>query len=126
MYMHELSLCSSIAGVVLERAGDRRVVSIQLRVGYLRQVVPDTLEFCWEIVSNQTPLAGSQLEIEHVPAVIECRECGARTELDTPIMACSACSGGLVEVVAGQELQIVSMELLDEEEPAAPGRPEKR
>lgn len=124
--MHELSICSAIASAVLERAGNRRVVSIQLRVGYLRQIVPDTLEFCWEIVSNQTQLAGSQLEIEHIPAVVECRECGARTELDIPIMACPACSGGLVEVVAGEEFLITSIELLDEEEPATPGRSTER
>lgn len=115
--MHELSVCSAIADVVLDRAAGRPVVSVQLRIGQLRQIVPDSLEFCWSIVSEQRSLAGSTLDIEHVRAVIECSECGSRTELAAPVMVCPACSGGLVNVVAGQEFLITSIELQDVDEP---------
>ncbi len=125
--MHELSVCGAIADAVLERAGGRRVVSVQLQVGHLRQLVPASLEFCWSILSEGGALAGSTLDIDHVPAVIECGECGRRTQLDTPLMVCPGCSSGLVEVVAGREFLITSIELQDEGEdgPTDPGHPEE-
>ncbi len=127
--MHELSVCASIADAVRARAGDREVVSVQLRIGYLRQFVPDTLVFCWEMVCDNTPLAGSRLEIEHIPAEVECADCGARSRLEHPLMICPQCSGGLVTVVAGEECMVTSMELKDlvvpdgSLAPAVPGDP---
>lgn len=109
--MHELSICAAIADVVRQHAAGREVISVQLRVGYLRQLVPDSLEFCWSLEIEKTPLSGARLEIEQVPAVIACSECGEQTVLDTPRMACASCSSALVSVVAGEECLITSIEL---------------
>ncbi len=43
--MHELSLSSAIVNTVTKHAAGRRVSVINLRVGQLRQVIPDSLEF---------------------------------------------------------------------------------
>jgi hydrogenase nickel incorporation protein HypA/HybF len=109
--MHELSISRAIAEVVLEHAGDRRVQSVQVRVGALRQIVPDSLTLCWSIVSRQPRLEQSQLDIERVPGVIECAQCGTRTTLTEFALACPACTGGLVTVVSGDEFLVTSIEL---------------
>ena len=49
--MHELSLCNAIQGVVERARGDRAVTHVHLQVGQLRQVVPQTLEYCWTLVT---------------------------------------------------------------------------
>lgn len=110
--MHELSLCGAIAEIASRRAGDRTVEVIHLRIGQLRQVVPDTLTFCWSMVSEGTELDGSVLAVERVPAVLRCRTCGAEAELGQHIaFACAACGGLDVDPVAGEEFLVTELEL---------------
>ena len=77
MTVHELSLCSSIQHVVSRAAGDRTVTVVHLRLGRLRQVVPDTLRYCWGLVTADTALAGSELVIESVAVTARCRACAS-------------------------------------------------
>ena len=49
--VHELSICSSIADIVTRHAAGRTVQVINVRAGQLRQIVPDTLVYCWGLVS---------------------------------------------------------------------------
>jgi hydrogenase nickel incorporation protein HypA/HybF len=117
--MHELSICDSIARAATQHADGRRVRSVQLRVGALRQVVPDTLIFCWSVVSRGPLLEGSTMDIEQVPGVIECRDCGTRSELNRFVLRCPDCAGGAVTVVAGEELLIVSIDVDGEMDPSS-------
>ncbi len=112
--MHELSLCGAIADIVLRRAGERSVDVVHLQIGQLRQVVPDTLSFCWELVTSGTELDGSQLSIERVPAVLHCRSCEGSHELGSaPGLACPACGGVGVDVVSGDECLVTELELTE-------------
>ena len=112
--MHEMSLCQAIAETVTTHAEGAEVRQVSVRIGYLRQVVPDSLLFSWEVLTMDTPLAGCVLEIEHVPAVVLCRACDARTTLDMPVLACGACASPDVELVSGEEFLIVSMDVAEE------------
>jgi hydrogenase nickel incorporation protein HypA/HybF len=112
--VHELSICEAIATAAVGHAAGRPVLSVSLRVGALRQVVPETLSFCWPLAATHPLLADSRLEIEAVPAAVECRECGTRTELDRFAISCPACEGP-VDVVSGEELFLVSLEVADPE-----------
>ena len=109
--MHELSLCEAIAATVSKHAGGRAVSEVAVRIGHLRQVVPDALTFSWEVLTAGTGLAGSQLVIEQVPAVVRCDACGAETTLDLPILMCGSCEGAQVTLLSGEEFQIVSLEV---------------
>lgn len=112
--MHELSICGSIASIVTKRAGDRRVGTIHLQVGQLRQIVPDTLVYCWSLVSADTELDGAELAIEKIPARITCHTCGATIEVgELPVFVCTDCGGVDVEVVSGEEFMITSLELAE-------------
>ena len=79
--MHELSLCQAIVDSAGAHADGRHIERVTVRIGHLRQVVPDSLLFSWELLTDGTDLAGSVLEIEHVPAVVVCAACraGARS-----------------------------------------------
>ena len=110
--MHELSLCQSIYGIA-DRARDcRPLVAVHLRVGALRQVVPETLTYCWSVVTDTTPLEGSVLDVEPVPGELHCRNCGATTVLaDRFLVACAECAGAEVDVVHGEELVVTALDL---------------
>jgi hydrogenase nickel incorporation protein HypA/HybF len=109
--MHELSLCEAIAATVTKHAGDRTAAGVVVRIGHLRQVVPDALSFCWTMLTEGTELDGCTLEIEQVPAVIACNGCGAETTLDVPLMICRSCESDDVTLLSGEEFQVVSVDL---------------
>lgn len=112
--MHELAIADAIAQVAGSQAAGRRVVSVSVRVGHLRQVVPSALEFSFELVTQGTELEGARLELEHLPAAGVCRDCGARTALPQFPLACAHCGSLDVEVTAGEELTVEEIEVEQE------------
>ncbi len=110
--MHELSLCRSIHGIVDRARSGRSVSVVHLQVGQLRQVVPETLSYCWGLVSEDGPLAGSTLDIDHVPVVLSCRACGETTRVaHVLVLTCAACGSGDVAMVTGEEFLVTSIDL---------------
>jgi hydrogenase nickel incorporation protein HypA/HybF len=109
--VHELSLCDAILGTTMKYAEGRPVRQVTVRIGHLRQVVPDALLFGWEVLTESTDLKGCELVIEQIPATVECRECRAVTTLDMPILACATCESFEVTLLSGEEFLIVSMDL---------------
>jgi hydrogenase nickel incorporation protein HypA/HybF len=109
--MHELSLAEAVVQICCEHADGRRVTSVELNVGRLRQVVPDALEFAFALVAQGTPVEGAELEIHEVPVRVACAGCGAETEVEQFPFACGTCGGSAVEVVAGEECHVESLEV---------------
>lgn len=113
--MHELSLCRSIHGIVERASRDRagaRVSVVHLRIGQLRQVAPDTLAYCWGLLCADSPLAGSALDIDHVPVELSCRACGETTRIEHAlVLVCAACGGGDIQVLRGEEMLVTSIDL---------------
>jgi hydrogenase nickel incorporation protein HypA/HybF len=112
--MHELALCQAIVDTVSRHAEGRRVERVEVRIGHLRQVVPDSLMFSWELLTDGTDLSGCALAVDHVPAVVECRACGGATGLDLPILVCGTCGSTDVDLVSGQEFLIASIDRAQE------------
>lgn len=111
--MHELSICRSIVDIVARHAAGREVRAVHLRVGQLRQIVPDTLVYCWGLMNEESPLAGSTLEVESIPAALRCRSCAATTAISAPVLVCGTCQGTDVEIVAGEEFLITTLDLAE-------------
>lgn len=110
--MHELSLCRSIYGVVDRARSGRTVSAVHLQVGQLRQVVPETLVYCWGMVTAESGLEGAVLDVDHVPVVLDCRGCGARTEVaHALVLTCSGCGGGDIALHTGEEFMVTSIDL---------------
>ncbi|HEY2601137.1 MAG TPA: hydrogenase maturation nickel metallochaperone HypA [Thermoleophilaceae bacterium] len=108
--MHELSLSSAIVNTVVKHADGRRVTVVSMRIGALRQVVPDTLEFYFGFVSKGTVCEGARLEQELIPARVRCDPCGREWEIDMPIFRCPGC-GGAAEVASGSEFEVESIDV---------------
>ena len=117
--MHELSLSSAIVNTVVKHAAGRRVTVVDLRVGRLRQVVPDTLDFYFGFVAQGTVCEGATLNQELLAAVLRCRACEREWEIDFPAFRCPTCKGADVDVVSGNEFEVESIEI-EEVECTAP------
>jgi len=114
--MHELAIAQSMFEIARRHAGGRHVTRVDVRVGHLRQVVPTSLTFAFELVAQGTELEGAQLAIEHVPAAGVCRDCGSAIELPDFPLICTACGGLDLDVTAGEELEVEALEI-EEVEP---------
>ena len=114
--MHELSLSSAVLDTVLRHADGRRVTGVDLTVGALRQVVPESLEFYWGIVSRDTACESARLEMELVEARLACGACGQEWTLDEPVFRCPSCERSDVKVLAGEEFFVESIDVEDRED----------
>ncbi|WP_328477977.1 hydrogenase maturation nickel metallochaperone HypA [Actinoplanes sp. NBC_00393] len=110
--MHELAIATNIADAVCERAAGRPVHRVTVRIGALTAVVPEAMRWCFTLAVEGTVADGADLEIEHRAGAGRCRACGAEFPCADLILLCP-CGSADVEVTAGRELQIVSMEVAD-------------
>jgi hydrogenase nickel incorporation protein HypA/HybF len=112
--MHELSVASAVVDTALRHAEGRRLLVVTLRVGELRQVIPDSLAFYWGVVTRETAVEGARLEQVVVPVRMRCEACAHEFEPEL-MFRCPAC-GGAGEVVAGDELEVDSIEVEEDKE----------
>jgi hydrogenase nickel incorporation protein HypA/HybF len=108
--MHEMALTQSLVEAVCEHAAGRRVHSVKLEVGALCAVVPAAMTFCFELATEGTVADGARLDVDVLPGAARCRSCDAHFELTDPILLCP-CGSADVEVLAGRDLRILSMEV---------------
>jgi hydrogenase nickel incorporation protein HypA/HybF len=109
--LHELSIAESVIRIASRQADGRRVTKVQMKVGYLRQVVPSALTFGFGLLAEGTPVEGAELEMEHIPAEGKCRLCGVENRLDSFPLQCMKCGGFDLEILKGEELMVESLEL---------------
>jgi hydrogenase nickel incorporation protein HypA/HybF len=108
--MHEMALTQSVVEAVCEHAAGRRVSSVRLEIGALCAVVPDAMKFCFELATEDTVAAGARLDLDLTPGIARCRSCKDEFELRDLILLCP-CGSADVEVLAGRDLRILSMEV---------------
>jgi hydrogenase nickel incorporation protein HypA/HybF len=109
--VHELSLAGAIVNTAVKHAGGRQVTMVSMRVGRLRQVIPDTLEFYFEFVARDTPCEGARLELELIEAHLRCTPCQYEWPIEIPAFRCPQCGGSEVEVASGNEFEVESIEV---------------
>jgi hydrogenase nickel incorporation protein HypA/HybF len=117
--MHEFALASRIvdrASRALHSRPGARVAAIRLRLGQLSGVEVEALRFGLELLLPHGPLAGARVEIESVPPRLRCSGCGQESEVRGPPFRCPACGSEQVELVSGRELEIESLELVEEKQ----------
>jgi hydrogenase nickel incorporation protein HypA/HybF len=114
--MHEFAIASAIVATAVRHADGRPVAVVTVRCGRLRQVVPASLAFAFGVLSRETLCDGAVLEQEVVPARLRCDACARDWEIELPIFRCPTCGTAAVEVVAGEELEVESIEIGQDEE----------
>jgi hydrogenase nickel incorporation protein HypA/HybF len=109
--MHELSLSSAVVNTAVKHADGRQVEVVNLTIGRLRQVVPETLEFYFSFVARDTLCDGAKLNYEIIDARLRCNPCAKEWEIEIPAFRCPTCGGSDVEVASGNEFEVESIEV---------------
>jgi hydrogenase nickel incorporation protein HypA/HybF len=112
--MHELSIAEELVRVIREELRvhpNARLKTALVRVGALRLIEPVTLECCFEAAAWDAPLAGARLRVEQVEASARCRNCHREFMVEHTWFECPQCGAIGAELLHGNELQLVSLEI---------------
>ncbi|HEY6626838.1 MAG TPA: hydrogenase maturation nickel metallochaperone HypA [Ignavibacteriaceae bacterium] len=115
--MHELSVAQEILGIVHQYVPNPKpdtVKSVKVSVGRLSNVLKNSLTFCFEAITSDTPLKGTMLVIIELPVKIQCSSCNEVSEIDEPVFTCPNCGDNQIKVISGTELKVDEIELFDE------------
>ena len=111
--MHELSLMQGIIETAMmeaKKADAKKVTKLGLKIGERSGVVADALLFAFEALSKDTLMESAILEIESIPLMGECTNCGHQFKAPGGFLICDQCQG-FGKPIAGQELNLEYIEV---------------
>lgn len=114
--MHEWSFARKLlqqATGICHANGARHCLEVRVQIGPLSGIEATLLESAFEQLASDHELAPTRLVIERTPLVVRCRDCAAESELSDFDFYCRLCGGRAVQVVAGDQLQLVSVTVDD-------------
>lgn len=105
--MHEWTIADNLVRLVGEAARKEElseISEVHVKVGALRQVIPETLKTAFAHLIGETEFAGARLKIEEIPLAVKCRGCGWDAAGDDLAFTCGRCGGIELEIISGDEL----------------------
>ena len=112
--MHELSVTESIMNIAkkhADQANAKQVTDIHIVIGALSSIVDDSIQFYWDIITQDTICASAKLHFKRVPAKLICQECNHTYEILDELSPCPKCDSVRVKVVGGEEFWLESIEI---------------
>ena len=114
--MHELAVCHALmrqVDAVARRHGAGRVERIVLSIGPLSGVEAPLLERAYTVARCGTRAEDAELEIVASAVRVRCRAHGHEGEAEPNRLLCPECGDWQVDVVAGDEMLLLSVVLAD-------------
>lgn len=120
--MHEFSVMTQIVDSILEEAKKRdakRVEEVDLEIGDFTMLGEEQMRFAYDVLSKNTILQGSKLNIKHLKGKVECA-CGYKgtIKLDdsvphrmVPILECPECHNA-AKIVEGRECVVRNIRMV--------------
>ena len=117
--MHELAICQALISQVEEVVRERsaRVKRVLVGIGPLSGVEPRLLEDAYPLASVGTCADGSQLATEQIKVRVRCRACRVESDAAPNRLLCGACGDWRTDLLSGDELMLLRVELETREEP---------
>jgi hydrogenase nickel incorporation protein HypA/HybF len=111
--MHELFVATSLIELAESeavKAGCKRIISVQLRMGSFCGVELEPFSFALEISKKDTMLENARVDFQIVPGTGNCQNCGSEFPVVSQLARCPKCGGNSVFIKGGDELKVVSLE----------------
>jgi len=121
--MHEMSIAEGLLQAVLTAAnqhGATRIERIELDVGQMRLIVPDAMQMAWQVITEGTIAAGSEIVVVEVPVTARCKKCGRQFAPQINEYICPDCGQADVDILTGDDIILKSV-VCDSNEDAESG-----
>ncbi|WP_076790511.1 hydrogenase maturation nickel metallochaperone HypA [Chlorobium sp. KB01] len=115
--MHEMSIALSIIEAVEAKAreeGAERISGIDLVVGKLAGIQPESLRFCFSAAAKGSMAESALLQIEEPEGIGECLECGRKFPVSFCYAECPECRSLKIGIVSGEEFRIQTITIEEE------------
>ncbi len=114
--MHEVSVAVGMIDELMRIANEnnaKKVLTVNLKIGKMSGIVTDSLKFAFDAVKLEYPvLSSTTIEIEEIPLVYECRDCGNRFQKDDMhFPSCPDCGSFNLKILSGEEMNIANLEV---------------
>lgn len=112
--MHELAVTESLLKTACEYAeknNAHHVISLNLVIGDLSGIIDDSVQFYWDIISENTLCSKAKLIIQRKPAKLYCQSCGNTFLLENELEPCPRCASLQLKVLSGDEFLLESIEI---------------
>ena len=112
--MHELSVTESILNIAkthAEKELAKKVTDINIVIGQLSSIVDDSVQFYWDIISEDSICQGAKLHFERIPAKMFCAECQTEYLIEKQLTPCPHCNSVQVKIISGEEFWLDSIEI---------------
>ena len=112
--MHELAITEGIMEAAIpqaQKAGAKKILEIRIKIGELSGVLPECIEYYFDIVSKGTIAQGAKLVTTKIPVTIQCPDCGFDGEIDRKKIICPNCKGINFKITKGREYFVDSLEV---------------
>ncbi|MDR0747335.1 MAG: hydrogenase maturation nickel metallochaperone HypA [Helicobacteraceae bacterium] len=110
--MHEYSIVQALLESCereARKADAKKVTLIKVKVGRLSNIEPALLSSAFEFFSQDSFCNGAKLEIVKQNVVIECANCGAKTELAELDFCCPNCASEDIKLIDGEDILLMSL-----------------
>jgi hydrogenase nickel incorporation protein HypA/HybF len=112
--MHEVGIMENTLAIALRRAADEgahRIHRITMRIGPLSGIVPEALEFAFDVLTRGTIAERAEFKVERVPTICHCHTCRREFAPADFFCECPQCQRISAEVHQGRELELASLEV---------------
>ena len=112
--MHELALCESMLRIIRGEANTRRflrVRAVTVELGAYCGVAPESLEFCFRVLTRGTLADCARLDMVWLPGEAWCMHCGETVTIKERYDSCPQCGSYELHATGGQDLRIRDLEV---------------
>jgi len=112
--MHELAITQSILDIAKKAAEEhdaKRVQSVRIMLGEYSGVVPQCIQYYFDVISKDTIAEGAVLDIQRLPVVIHCNVCSKESRIERLHVSCPLCGSTDLKLIQGREFYIESLEV---------------
>lgn len=93
---------------------ERRLVSVTLQVGEMRDLVDNLVQTYWNYITENTFASGSKIIIHTVPVTCSCNQCErvyAVKIMEIDRLCCPQCGHDKASLLTGNELMVEEVEI---------------
>ncbi len=113
--MHELSIAMSLLGTIQQYAIEnkiKKVNEVTVKIGKLQAIVPDSLEFMYDQIKTEFPVAKeSKIKMTFVDIKARCEICDKEFTMKRLNLICPENPLHTLDIIQGNELTVESIDI---------------
>lgn len=114
--MHEGVVATALAQKlrqIAQQHGVRRILAVRVRLGLMSGVVPEALQFAFQVQKNDALLENCRLDLEMIPMELRCPSCGFCFPAPALHERCPQCGAWAYATSGSSEIILASVEAED-------------